>query len=454
MSYQKQNFANGEVLTASQLNHIEQGIVDVESAANATKGVVDKIIDPTLSLSGKAADAKATGDAVGELKEDIGNVSIFQNNLIGTEYSVQDNKDINDKGWLYDKTGYYAIGSIDFKSAKNIVIESSAPFSINYAYESNTSNTIFNISNSTKLLIPNNNVNKNVSIATDNVNLKTCLMYRDNEMSSISQEIKTLKTQNNNAQLVVDKSGSGDFTKLVDAIEEGNKETNTLIYVNAGVYDLVEELGDEYVKWANENARGIYLKNGIHLIFSSNAIVKLHNTSTRDDSKTWLSPFNAGVGGFTLENCVIDAKNCRYAVHDERDSDTDSYHNKYINCTMKLDNTENSAWDSKQCIGGGLGANGNIEIDGCLFETVNANNDSLLVNYHNSWSATAKSFVNVKNSYAVVGTFGVSCLGQSEEQTLCLFSGNSLTHEIIKETNTMYKDNMTVKSWNNEIRTN
>lgn len=34
-------------------------------------------IDPTLSLSGKAADAKATGDAVGELKEDIsdGNVA-------------------------------------------------------------------------------------------------------------------------------------------------------------------------------------------------------------------------------------------------------------------------------------------------------------------------------------------------------------------------------------------
>ena len=64
MSYQKQNFANGEVLTASQLNHIENGIADVESTASATKGVVDKIIDPTLSVSGKAADAAKVGEVV------------------------------------------------------------------------------------------------------------------------------------------------------------------------------------------------------------------------------------------------------------------------------------------------------------------------------------------------------------------------------------------------------
>lgn len=84
MSYQKQNFANGEVLTASQLNHIEDGIVDVESAANEAKDVVDKIIDPTLSVSGKAADAAKVGEAVGQVKEDITalNISNFDNTAV------------------------------------------------------------------------------------------------------------------------------------------------------------------------------------------------------------------------------------------------------------------------------------------------------------------------------------------------------------------------------------
>lgn len=43
----------------------------VEQFANTAGENIQKIIDPTLSLSGKAADAKATGDAIRGVKDDL-----------------------------------------------------------------------------------------------------------------------------------------------------------------------------------------------------------------------------------------------------------------------------------------------------------------------------------------------------------------------------------------------
>jgi predicted phosphodiesterase len=54
---------------------IAQGLEYVEQFANTAGENIQKAIDPTLSLSGKAADAKATGDAVGAAEKDIGDLS-------------------------------------------------------------------------------------------------------------------------------------------------------------------------------------------------------------------------------------------------------------------------------------------------------------------------------------------------------------------------------------------
>lgn len=67
MSYQKQNFANGEVLSASQLNHIEQGIVDLESNSNtALAGKADKseVQANAKSISDETARAQAAESAL------------------------------------------------------------------------------------------------------------------------------------------------------------------------------------------------------------------------------------------------------------------------------------------------------------------------------------------------------------------------------------------------------
>jgi hypothetical protein len=387
---------------------------------------------------------------------DIGDFNTVQYNIIGNErYSyIQTNKSVNERAWIVDQSGYAAIGPISINGANSFIIKN-VTGTLLYSFGTATTGTgIQRLSltgEEAEITVPNGYTIFAVSIS-GLTGFDNALIYRDTDKSDICKEIKKIELDTKKT-ITVDKNGNGDYTTLIDAIKDAEKQYGSVVYVNSGIYDLVSELGSTYVEWASESQRGIYLKNGIHLIFASNAIVKLHNTSTREESKTWLSPFNSGEGGFTLENCTIDAKDCRYCVHDERDSDTDLYKNKYINCIMKLDNTENTAVSYNQCIGGGLGRNGDIEIDGCIFESVGAESDSLLVSYHNSWSSTAKSFINVKNSYAKLGTFGISTLGQSEENTICLFSGNSVTSAIKKTADLAYQDNMTLYAWNNEIRT-
>lgn len=67
MGYQKQNFANGEVLSASQLNHIEQGIVNLESSSNnsfAAKADKSEVQANAKSISAETARAQAAESAL------------------------------------------------------------------------------------------------------------------------------------------------------------------------------------------------------------------------------------------------------------------------------------------------------------------------------------------------------------------------------------------------------
>lgn len=64
MSYQKQNFANGEVLTAAQLNHIENGIVDLESNANTSFAGKSEVQANAEKISAESTRAKGAESAL------------------------------------------------------------------------------------------------------------------------------------------------------------------------------------------------------------------------------------------------------------------------------------------------------------------------------------------------------------------------------------------------------
>lgn len=257
-----------------------------------------------------------------------------------------------------------------------------------------------------------------------------------------------------------EKDGSGDFTSLIEAINEAEKYMDSVLYVGAGIWNIIDELGSEYVESVSGTKRGVYLKNRIHIICSSEAIITCNYAGTRADTILWLSAFNTGEYGFTLENATIESSNCRYAIHDERDTHTDQYVNKYINCRIKHDNS-NGGYAS--CIGGGLGKDGYVVIDGCIFENPHATNTHI-VSYHNTWYAggTGRSTVDVNGCY-VKGTNGMrfTWFGASQEITTYLVHGNSFGKAIVysAENQSMMDEhpewivNTELIAWNNEVRT-
>lgn len=257
----------------------------------------------------------------------------------------------------------------------------------------------------------------------------------------------------------VEKDGTGDFTSLVDAINDATQYMDSKIYVGAGTWDICDELGETYLNEVSSKKRGVYLKNRVHLIFASNSKVVCNYTGAREDTMTWLSAFNAGQYGFTLENANIECSNVRYCVHDERDSESESYVNKYINCKMYLNNSSNTVIRTCNPIGGGLGKNGYIDINGCWFkgEPTQVYVSQLpLVTYHNSASADAKSHISVKNCYLHGdGRFRFNWYGQSQLITDVEVSGCSMGSSILSQAEVSGSspyENISIIEWNNIIR--
>lgn len=270
--------------------------------------------------------------------------------------------------------------------------------------------------------------------------------------------VNDLLNMNNSRVFRVEKDGSGDFTKLVDAINYASNLQNAIVKVGAGIWDIVSEFGSEYMESVTQAKRGLYLKNGIHVICSSRALITAKYEGSNNSTREWFSAFNAGIGGFILENARIETDNIRYTVHDERDADADAYFNHYLNCSMKHTNGF-----YRQCIGGGLGLDGHIIVEGCVFENDKSGENNALISWHNSndgyyaqtESKNAQSFIEVKGNYFVGnGTCDFIKFGQSQKVTDVIVHDNSLGAEPILSSGSYAPyNNMRMLEWNNEIRT-
>lgn len=295
-------------------------------------------------------------------------------------------------------------------------------------------------------------LNSDSSFTTDDTHIYLYLTFNTKQENPclVNGEIPRSEVIYGYSQVVIDKLKDGmtlcvganrEIKTLKEGIELATKYNGVTLYVDEGTYDLVEEFGSEYLE-NNTTDTGLILKNNIHIIFSSKSKVIFNYTGSNSYIHTNFSPFNAGAFGFTLENMTLEASNCRYCVHDERSGSIDSYVNVYKSCSMKLDNSQNTDWANPQEIGGGLGDDGYVIIEDCVFHC--------WVTYHNNNDTgytSSKSKIVVKNNVFQNGSFRIGSYGASTAQTVCIVTGNYWSQEpVLPSDNT---GNVVVYEWGN-----
>lgn len=295
-----------------------------------------------------------------------------------------------------------------------------------------------------------------VYISAQNSNLPNVLFYSGSGF--IAGMSNYYGVRNPNIQQVFHCGANRAITRLTDAIKIAERYMDSILYVDAGEYDLIAEFGDSYFTNFTgdgsylDGAWGIVLKNRIHIIFAENAKVVCHYTGNNQAVGTYFSAFNAGRYGFTLENANIDTSGIRYAIHDDRgNADEEGYSNKYIRCRVKHNKIGTQISGMDQAIGGGFGNNGDILIDGCWFEAVGYTQP---VTYHNSANGGMgyKAHCTIKDSY-FVGGLRFNDTGASTEITDIYVCGNSFSRGIDHgKTTPDAADNVVVYAWNNTIR--
>lgn len=257
----------------------------------------------------------------------------------------------------------------------------------------------------------------------------------------------------------VKKDGTGDFTRIVEAVHEAVKTADSVVYVYEGTYDIIEEMkelygGDFWTNYASPHpSYDMYLYNRIKLVLARKADIKCWYDGTNDNVKKNFSIFNTYLGGCSIYGGVIEGANIRYLIHDERGASTDAYTNKFDCCRMVFDNSQNTAWSSKQCIGGGLGRCGIIEITNCDFVSVGIVYDRV-VSYHNNTASDSQSTIIVTGNRFINGTFALTWWGTSTIVTRAFVSNNLLKAEPIHraENSATYDvHNTELIAWNNVI---
>ena len=243
--------------------------------------------------------------------------------------------------------------------------------------------------------------------------------------------------------------------KLIPTVKYAELDQNITVMLDSKNYNMVQEFisyygGSFFTNYStgNPDGWGLVLDNGIRLVGDGDTKIICDCTSFSSTVKSKFSPLMLA-GDVTLENLIINAKNCRYCVHDDWTDKNVKARHKYHRCRMSHED------DGIRCIGGGLTDSMVIVIEDCEFSM---NHSGTPVGYHNCVNANAVSRGVIRNCYFETGYPSFTYYGDSTLMTVFIVSGNSFaagsptTIPVTAESASYSNVNIELRQFNNEVR--
>ena len=396
----------------------------------------DAVIDATLTQEGAAADAKATGEAISQLKEDlceIITVSQSQNllnpdNIIHGHFYKIENKNGTRYIELAEKANFdcalvevidgvtdYIANGISYnsysatKDMEYLGIVSKASQSVN--------NPVFDTTIKSGET-PNKPV-KYLTMSWSNKAFDTSHMIIVAGKTLPDEYISYFKQQKLNDEIIIDYSqienipkldkeiklyvGFGDvdnktkFDKVVDAFKETEKqEGKYTVYIAEGTYDMFTEYGG-IEKLQNYDPSKDTPYNTQPWLYNTTVIgngrVKLvyaPDTTEYSEARFLYSPLNIR-GNTKIENIEIYCDGGRYCIHDETGSISTYYDTEHIYKNVVCETGANTG----RCIGGGCDYGQRYTLENCTFKTgyTKAWSSAGIVSWHNRKTTRGCTFL-------------------------------------------------------------
>ncbi len=389
-------------------------------------------IDPTLSVSGKAADAAKVGEAVNaeaerakgvesQIKEDLDGVfeKTYSRNLLKYN-NLKQGFYLNDKGEVtanslmafiedylsVDENTYYTLSRYnkenkvyiagancivcfynsekDFLSYKQIIDENSGKFitPLNCKYIRLSGLTAWFSDELLQL--------EKGTIPTDYVEHKMNMTLSEEAVPD-SVENKTVVNH-----LIVKKNGTGDFIKIQDAINsinDSSKNNRYIIHVYEGEYNLGEDFAESDI--SNPSFSGIFVPDFVTIKGEGNRdnIILFVELTEHNEMISALNLSNTSA----LEGITVRGTRTRYCIHDDFAKNNNiSYERSVKNCKfIAIDTFYNS------CYASGCKEGADWKFENCIFDASKCNDSNgkiAFLNHNNiNWQYTSSiKFINCK----------------------------------------------------------